>query len=108
MEIVFRLFLAGFVILAPSALFVLFVKGLDRLRDDQLVDQILDQLDEQGGQTAGPGSVLTGGMAPGRPSTSFEGTGDPCPNCGLPNPDVARYCGNCLTKLSGRSNRREA
>lgn len=93
--IAFRLLVAVFCIVAPSLLFIGFVRVLDRMRDDALVDRIMERVDEQPSGAPGPAAVLTGGAVSG-PSTSDLVT---CSSCGLPNPGFAGYCGNCLTSL---------
>jgi hypothetical protein len=95
--IAFRLLVAAFCIVAPSLLFVGFVRVLDRMRDDDLVNRVMERLDEQPSGAPGPAAVLTGGAVDG-PSGSDLVT---CSNCGLPNAGYAGYCGNCLKKLDG-------
>jgi hypothetical protein len=93
--IAFRLAVTVFCIVAPSLLFVGFVRVLDRMRDDDLVNRILEQMDEQPSGAPGPAAVLTGGAV----DSSSVSQLTTCPSCGLPNPDYAGYCGNCLTSL---------
>jgi hypothetical protein len=94
MDIVFRLLVAGFVVVAPSALFVAFYRGLERMRDDNLVDRVLERVDDPTGGRRDPATVLTGGMVGG-------GSGGPvaCGDCGALNPGYADYCARCLESL---------
>lgn len=93
--IVFRLLVAAFCIVAPSLLFIGFVRVLDRMRDDALVDRIMERVDDQPSGAPGPAAVLTGGAVSGTSETNLV----TCHSCGLPNPGFAGYCGNCLTSL---------
>lgn len=93
--IAFRLLVAVFCIVAPSMMFVGFVRVLDRMRDDDLVNRVMDRVDEQPSGAPGPAAVLTGGAVDGRSKSTLV----PCPNCGLPNAGYAGYCGNCLAQL---------
>ena len=97
LSIAFRLLVAAFCIVAPSLLFIGFVRVLDRMRDDDLVNRVMERVDEQPSGAPGPAAVLTGGAVSG-PSESDLVT---CSSCGLPNPGFAGYCGNCLAKLDG-------
>ena len=93
--IAFRLLVAAFCIVAPSILFIGFVRGLDRLRDDDLVNRVMERVDEQPSGAPGPAAVLTGGAIDGPTKADFT----TCSSCGLSNPGFAGYCANCLSKL---------
>jgi hypothetical protein len=95
-ELAFRLLVAGFVVVAPTALFVAFYRLLVRMRDDDLVNQVLDRTQEVRSRQADPATVLTGGVL--RGGTGGERTRD-CPSCGASNPAFASYCGVCLDEL---------
>ena len=95
--IAFRLLVATFCIVAPSLLFIGLVRGLERLRDDALVNRITERLDEQPSSALGPSAVLTGGVVDSPSETEFT----TCPSCGLSNPGFAGYCANCLASLDG-------
>ncbi|WP_372909543.1 zinc ribbon domain-containing protein [Salinigranum sp.] len=95
--IAFRLLVAVFCIVAPSLLFIGFVRVLDRMRDDDLVNRVMERVDEQPSGAPGPAAVLTGGAVSGTSQSDLVA----CSSCGLPNPGFAGYCGNCLTKLDG-------
>jgi hypothetical protein len=93
--IAFRLLVAVFCIVAPSLLFIGFVRVLDRMRDDDLVNRVMERMDEKPSGAPGPAAVLTGGAVGGTSSENLTA----CPSCGLPNPGFAGYCGNCLSSL---------
>ena len=93
--IAFRLLVAAFCIVAPSLLFIGFVRVLDRMRDDDLVNRVMERVDEQPSGAPGPAAVLTGGAVGGGSNSNLS----PCPDCGLPNAGYAGYCGNCLARL---------
>jgi hypothetical protein len=96
LAIAFRLLVAVFCIVAPSLLFVGFVRVLDRMRDDDLVNRVMERVDEQPSGAPGPAAVLTGGAVDGSTPDLVA-----CSNCGLPNAGYAGYCGNCLAALDG-------
>jgi hypothetical protein len=91
MEVLFRLAVAGFVVLAPSALFLGLWHGLHRLRDDTLVEQLLEETDEEETQNR---FVLTPTAQRSRSRSSVA-----CRSCGTPNPPGVRFCHDCLSKL---------
>lgn len=95
--IAFRLLVAAFCIVAPSMLFIGLVRVLDRMRDDDLVNRVMERVDDQPSGAAGPATVLTGGTLDGHSRSESDLVA--CPNCGLPNAGYAGYCGNCLAKL---------
>lgn len=96
MDVLFRLAVAVFCIVAPSLLFVGLCRGLDRLRDDPFVDQVLERVDETPAPGSGPAAVLTGGsFAPSKNRATMTA----CNDCGAPNPAYVSYCGACLEKL---------
>ncbi|WP_224449232.1 DUF7577 domain-containing protein [Haloprofundus salilacus] len=93
MELLFRVLVAGFVVVAPSALFLGLWHGLHRLRDDRLVERLLDETDDQE-PNAGGGFVLTPTARRSHRSGSVA-----CAACGTPNPRGVRFCHDCLSKL---------
>jgi hypothetical protein len=93
-ETAFPLLVATFCIVAPSALFVGLVRGLERLRDDQFVDQVLANLDDPPDDASvAPNEFLRTATASADPETRQ------CGSCGLENPAYADYCAACLTAL---------
>ena len=93
LELLGRLAVAGFVIIAPSLLFLGLVRGLERLRDDAFLDRLIQ---EQGGEIEDDVlTVLGNGM---RLETGGDSSGH-CPACGASNAPTAQYCRNCLGKL---------
>ena len=94
-ELAFRLAVAGFVILAPTAMFLGFWRLLMRMRNGELVERVMadDRVAEQwsGGTFARP--TIAKMLRP------TGGSGSRCPNCGTSNPEAATYCAGCLTRL---------
>lgn len=97
MDVLFRLLVAAFVVVAPSVLFVLFYRGLVRMRDEDLVTRVLDRMDETGTGRRDPASVLTGGVFD--PTSRRDADAVACGRCGAPNPPYTTYCGTCLERL---------
>ncbi|WP_411964171.1 zinc ribbon domain-containing protein [Haloferax sp. YSMS24] len=96
MEIALRLLVAGFCILAPSLLFVGFVRVLDRMREGALVERVLDRLDEdvaETGTTVDPTTFLRTAQEKSNRRMTV------CPDCGAPNPVESNRCGLCGTRL---------
>lgn len=112
-EVGFALFLSAFCIVAPTLLYVGLVRGLDRLRDDPFVEQVLSRTEEYGAGAGERGPRSNQGawraFAPSLPASDSEGASDrdgtaagggpPCSRCGAPNPEHARFCGVCLAKI---------
>lgn len=117
-QVGFALLLSGFCVVAPTLLYVGLVRGLDRLRDDPFVEQVLLQMDEyEQGSKPGDGNGnarSTRGawraFAPSLPGSDAEqangrdgravGGGPRCSRCGAPNPEYTRFCGVCLAKIT--------
>lgn len=93
LETIGRLAVAGFVMVAPTLLFLGLVRGLERLRDDAFVDQWLA---EQGHDLEDDVlTVIAGGLG-----VEDDGaSGVRCAACGTPNLPDATYCQHCLERL---------
>ncbi|MBS8120178.1 hypothetical protein [Haloferax volcanii] len=92
METEFRLLVAGFCIVAPSLLFVGFVRLLDAMREDALVERVLDGVDEGDGPTGtalDPTMFLRSAGERSRRRTAV------CRECGAPNATDGGRCGPC-------------
>ncbi|RDI72686.1 hypothetical protein [Halopelagius longus] len=99
-EVAVRLLVAAFCVVAPSVLFVGLVRGLDKLRDDRLVEQVLERMDDD------DATAPTYRRAPFTSAVSDGGRAAEtvaCGVCGAPNPAYASYCGTCLSALDGDS-----
>jgi hypothetical protein len=100
LELVFRVFVAGVVIVAPTLLFLGLWRGLMALRNDDLMNRAMN-----GEFGPVPDSPITaamlgfGGASESRPTSSTHRGQIRCRNCDTVNPDYADYCGNCLDKL---------
>lgn len=96
MELAFRLLVAAFVVVAPSALFVGLWHGLHALRDDRLVARMEEHTREsERRSTPTPASLLP--VGDGSPAARHSTV--PCDSCGTPNPDGVTFCHECLSKL---------
>ena len=96
METEFRLLVAGFCIVAPSLLFVGFIRLLDAMREDALVERILDRVDEGNGPTGtalDPTTFLRSAREQSRRRTTV------CRECGAPNATDGGRCGLCGAAL---------
>ncbi|ELZ96746.1 hypothetical protein C440_03193 [Haloferax mucosum ATCC BAA-1512] len=97
MEIGFRLLVAGFCILAPSLMFVGFVRVLDAMRDGALVERVLDRLDEDAGPTGtslDPTTFLHRAQEKSRQRVVV------CEACGAPNASGSGRCRLCGTRVN--------
>ncbi|WP_396611981.1 zinc ribbon domain-containing protein [Haloferax sp. S1W] len=99
MDFVVPLLVAGFCIAAPSLLFVGFVRLLDSMRDDALVERVVDRLDENvedAGTTVDPTLFLQTAQEKSRERMVV------CQECGAPNIVGSNRCGMCGTQLKRR------
>lgn len=101
-EVVFRLLVAAFCVVAPSVLFVGLLRGLEKLRDDRLVERVLDQMDDadETGRTR-KRAPFTPAMSDGGREATETAEAVACGTCGAPNPAYASYCGTCLSTVEG-------
>mgnify|MGYP000173940181 CR=1 FL=1 len=88
-ELALRVAAGLFVIVAPTLLFLGLWRGLELLQDDDLVERVRD------GEFDSPSTGMT-------PSVFPDSGGDTrtCQSCGTPNLADARFCQECLGKLS--------
>lgn len=96
--IVGRLAVAAFVMVAPTLLFLGLIRGLERLRDDDLVNEWA-RTQGHTRDIAADDAVLAVladgiGLEPEHPSTVR------CPACGVSNRIDVSYCQECLNRLS--------
>lgn len=95
LELAFRLGVAVFVILAPTAMFLGLWRLLMRMRNGELVERVMQDdrvADEWStGEFAQP-TVLDVLQPTGA-------SGGQCPHCGATNPEEAAYCADCLERL---------
>ncbi len=95
MDVWFRLGVAAFCIVAPTLCYLALWNFLSRLRDDRLVDRILEDVDPAERERY-PTPWAAFEVTPTRRSGN-----DPvvCDECGAPNIDDATYCQACLSRL---------
>jgi len=89
-ELAVRVGATLFVIVAPTLLFLGLWRGLEVMQDDELVARVRDGEFDSATTSMMP-SVLPGGDAD-RTTT--------CEGCGTPNLADARFCQECLGRLS--------
>ena len=96
MEVAFRLLVAGFVIVAPTLLFLGLLRGLNRLSRDRLVDRALDRVNGATPRLSTDSMPFAAGSVAPRPSSRESVT---CAACGRENPRFASFCDDCLGSL---------
>jgi hypothetical protein len=99
MEVGLRLLVAGFCIVAPSLLFVGFVRLLDNMREGDLVERVLDRLDDDvggTGTTVDPTTFLQTAQEKSRRQMTV------CADCGAPSTVGSNRCGLCGTRFQQR------
>jgi hypothetical protein len=90
-ELAARVAMGLFVIVAPTLLFMGLWRGLEAMKDEELIERAR----EHESVSTSP----TSGLAP----SMFPDTGTEtrtCDSCGTPNVADATYCQECLSKLS--------
>ena len=91
-ELAFRLAAAAFVIVAPTLLFLGLWRGLEAMRDDELIERARREghLD-----SSPPTSPVPDGLVPDLAGSDTV----VCEACGTGNVAEATYCQSCLEKL---------
>ena len=89
LELAARVAAGLFVIVAPTLLFLALWRGLQAMRDDELVRRVQERA--EGGDAGVPFGVVP------KPDSSTV----PCPNCGTGNRSGVAYCKQCLSPLPG-------
>ena len=99
-ELALRVIAGLFVIVAPTLLFLGLWRGLEAMRDDELIQQVhqraemRDQLPTRPDWSA---DVLTDDEASPLSETNLSVV--TCSTCGTPNMQDATYCQQCFTEL---------
>ncbi|MDT3434014.1 zinc ribbon domain-containing protein [Haloarcula sp. 1CSR25-25] len=99
-ELALRVIAGLFVIVAPTLLFLGLWRGLEAMRDDELIEQVTQRaetMDRSGAGRDRPVDVLTDGSA--SPLSETDLSIVTCGACGTPNMQDASYCQECLTEL---------
>jgi hypothetical protein len=91
LELAARVAMGLFVIVAPTLLFLGLWRGLEAMKDEELIERAR----KQQSVSSSPTSSLTPSIFP---DSGAETT--TCDNCGTPNVADATYCQQCLSKLS--------
>ncbi|WP_049921097.1 DUF7577 domain-containing protein [Halopiger djelfimassiliensis] len=93
-----RLLVAIAVMIAPTLLFLGLVRGLERLRDDDLVDEWLRTRGDE--RAVADLDDALGAVASGASFEPDRSSVMACPVCGATNRADVAYCRECLTRLS--------
>lgn len=104
LALAWRVSVAVFVILAPTFLFLQFMRLLEWMRDDDLIAQLVEQHDLVTTDTDRMLAALSTGPSPeARESIAMEsddGTAlTRCENCGQRNARASTYCAGCLSEI---------
>jgi len=97
-ETAFRVAVAAFVIVGPTVLFLLLLRGLEAMQDEDLIRRVerrAEQMDS-GSDIRPAQGALTAAMPTGE-ATLSEGVA--CDNCGTRNRSGVTYCRECLAEL---------
>lgn len=99
-ELAWRLFVAGFVIVAPTLMFLGMIRLLERIRDDALIEQMLSEEERRDFHDSQSLTTLVDELTG---DADVGGSADTvnCPSCGATNLAEATFCAECLSRLSG-------
>jgi len=99
-ELALRVIAGLFVIVAPTLLFLGLWRGLEAMRDDELIQQA-HQRAEMGDQSPAGADWPVDGLTDDEASPLSETNMSvvTCGTCGTPNMQDASYCQECLTEL---------
>ncbi|WP_254272761.1 DUF7577 domain-containing protein [Haloarcula marina] len=101
LELALRVALGLFVIVAPTLLFLALWRGLEAMRDDELIEraqQRAQRMEGSGSEWRLDATAVTAAVTGDDPVP--EGT-VACPSCGVRNRSDVTYCQQCLNKLGG-------
>jgi hypothetical protein len=99
-ELALRVIAGLFVIVAPTLLFLGLWRGLEAMRDDELIQQAHQRAESMNQSTPGTDwsvDALTGAEV--SPLSETKLSVVTCDTCGTPNMQDASYCQECLTEL---------
>jgi hypothetical protein len=99
-ELALRVIAGLFVIVAPTLLFLGLWRGLEAMRDDELIQRAHQRAEERDQSPTGsdwPVDALTDHESSPLSETSLSVV--PCDTCGTPNMEDASYCQECLSEL---------
>ncbi|EMA20783.1 zinc ribbon domain-containing protein [Haloarcula argentinensis] len=99
-ELALRVIAGLFVIIAPTLLFLGLWRGLEAMRDDELIQQAHQRAEMRDQPSAGPDwSTDTLLADESSPLSETKMSVVTCSTCGTPNVQDASYCQSCLTEL---------
>lgn len=93
-----RLAVAVFVIIAPTMLFLGLIRGLERIRDDDLITEWARNRGDD--RDVPPNDDVLAVLAAGPDFNRPDSSSVCCPACGVANQPDVTYCHECLTRLS--------
>ncbi|WP_367176881.1 zinc ribbon domain-containing protein [Haloarcula rubripromontorii] len=100
-ELAVRVIAGLFVIVAPTLLFLGLWRGLEAMRDDELIQQVHQHAEMQDQSSAGPDWPVDAVRdAESSPLSETSLSVVTCDTCGTPNMEDATYCQECLTELA--------
>ncbi|KAA9399409.1 zinc ribbon domain-containing protein [Haloarcula sp. CBA1130] len=100
LELALRVIAGLFVIVAPTLLFLGLWRGLEAMRDDELIRQAQQRAEMNDRSSTGPNwsaDALTNDAAAPLSETNMSVV--ICGSCGTPNMQDATYCQECFTEL---------
>ncbi|MCL9814492.1 DUF7577 domain-containing protein [Natranaeroarchaeum aerophilus] len=105
LTILWRLAVTAFVIVAPTLLFLGLLRGLELLRDDELINKIADaehlRVDDTDDllRILSTDTVIDSDADPALDRLADATTTTRCQHCGAPNQSTATYCHDCLEPI---------
>ena len=104
LTILWRLAVTAFVIVAPTLLFLGLLRGLELLRDDELINKIADaehlRVDDTDDllRVLSKDTVIDSDAEP-KLERLRDASATRCQHCGAPNHSTATYCHDCLESI---------
>ncbi|ELY63899.1 DUF7577 domain-containing protein [Natrinema versiforme] len=94
-----RLAVAAFVMIAPTLCFLGLVRGLERLRDDEVIDAWARTRGGDDGHDIAPDDDVFAVLANEMDIEAADASGVRCPSCGTPNRAGVSFCRDCQRRL---------
>ncbi|MBX0322512.1 zinc ribbon domain-containing protein [Halomicroarcula sp. F13] len=99
LELAFRVASGLFVIVAPTVMFLALWRGLEAMRDDELIEraqQRAEAMEQSGSEWSVDATAVTAAVTSGDPVPDEMVA---CPSCGTANRAGVTYCQQCLHEL---------
>ncbi|MGQ3413162.1 zinc ribbon domain-containing protein [Natrinema sp. LN54] len=94
-----RLAVAAFVMIAPTLCFLGLVRGLERLRDDELIDAWARTRERDGAHDIAPDDDVLAVLATEMDLEAADSSSVRCPSCGTPNRAGVSFCRDCQGRI---------